>query len=402
MLVYLLAEGRYRLSRTIGSIAGVALGVALFTALVAAGDGFVTAARQPLAEVGADIVISRPDVMGEAAAQTTRGVRQPFGLVPLSFAELDQLSRLSSVADVSGGLLLWDFSANSYQTLLGVDVDAIPAQLAASVAQGRLFARDDAGVVVVDQHYAAFFSMKPGATVDIGGSSFEVIGIVAAAGGNQTATANFYLPLVDAQALAGLDGDQVNQIYMRVEAAADVESVIALVEAQLGEVSATTQQSIVAVMGGITEVSDRFASIAALAALLGGLLLTSVTLHAAISMRAREVGVMKATGWRARDVVRLFTIEGVAHTALGAVVGIALGWLTILAFAQIPIELPAVSDTTPDLAEVAPAVPLTIAASLSWGAVLVATATVVMGGGLVSFLSARRISRLQPADALRT
>jgi ABC-type antimicrobial peptide transport system permease subunit len=80
MLTYLTAELRHRPGRTMGALIGVALGVALFIALTAAGSGFREAARQPLADIGADILISRSDNGGGVAAQTTRGVRQPFGL----------------------------------------------------------------------------------------------------------------------------------------------------------------------------------------------------------------------------------------------------------------------------------------------------------------------------------
>ena len=75
MLTYLSAELRYRPERTMGALIGVALGVALFIALIAAGNGFREAARQPLAGIGADILISRPDSTGSAAARTTRGLR---------------------------------------------------------------------------------------------------------------------------------------------------------------------------------------------------------------------------------------------------------------------------------------------------------------------------------------
>jgi len=418
MLAYLLAEGKHRTSRTLGSVAGVALGVALFTSLVAAGNGFVAAARQPLADVGADVVISRPDTAGDPTAQTTRGVRQPFGLAPLASSEVQRLAGLDGVDEATGGLLLWDFSASSYQTVLGVDVEpgptesgAVasedagsrvgPARLAQAVAQGRFFESGETGVVVVDQHYAAFFSLKPGVSVEIAGASFDVVGIVSVAGGNQTGGANFYLPLADAQLLAGLDAGQVNQVYLRVGQAIDVESVVADAEAELGDLGATTEQSIVSVMGGITAVSDRFALVAAGAALLGGLLLTAVTLHAGIKLRAHEVGIMKAVGWRSRDVVRVFTLEGAALSTLGALVGIALGWLTVLGLAQISVDLLPASATTPALSEVAPAESFKIAARLSWGSVLVAVSSALVAGGLTSRVSSRRASRLHPADALR-
>ena len=404
MLTYLSAELRHRPGRTMGALIGVALGVALFIALIAAGNGFREAARQPLAGIGADILISRPDSAGSAAEQTTRGLRQPFGLSQLTIDEASELHDVTGISSVSGGLLLWDFGANSYQTLLGVDVAQTgvgPTQASDWIVDGHFFQPGETDVIVIDRHYAAFFGLGPGETVEIGERPFTVIGVIEVPGGNQAAAANFYLPLADAQSLAGLGDNQINQIYVRVEEAGDVEAVVAESETRLGDISALTEQSIVQVMGGVAQVSDRFAGVAALVALLGGLFLTGITLSAGINLRTGEIGVMKATGWQARDVVRLFTAEGVLLSLLGAALGILLGWLAVLIISQIPVDLTVLAGTTPDLGAVAEAATYTLPAHLSWNAVLLAVGTAVVGGGLASLLSARRTARLKPADALR-
>ncbi len=412
MLSYLLAEIQHRFGRALGSLIGVALGVALFIALIAAGNGFREAARQPLAGIGADILISRPDNTGNASTQTTRGIRQPFGLSLLTIDDVDVLRGVSGISGVSGGLLLWDFGANSYQTVLGVNVPQTttaagalqavgPTQAADWIVSGRFFQPDETDVIVVDRHYAAFFRMKPGETVEIAGKPFTVVGVVEVPGGNQAAAANFYLPLTDAQSLAGLADDQINQVYVRVAEAGDVEAVVAESEARLGDISAMTEQSVVQVMGGVAQVSDRFAGVAALAALLGGLILTAITISAGINLRAAEIGVMKATGWQARDVVRLFTIEGILLSLLGAVAGIFLGWLAILLLGQISVDLTTLAGTTPDLGSAVTTADYTLPAQLSWNAVLLAVATAIIGGGLASLFSARRAAQLKPANALR-
>lgn len=411
MLTYLVAEIQHRFGRALGSLLGVALGVALFIALIAAGNGFREAARQPLAGIGADILISRPDDAGVAAGQTTRGVRQPFGLATLTLADAAALRDVTGVTAVGGGLLLWDFGANRYQTLLGVDAAADfveaavgPARAAEWLVNGRFFQPGETGVIVVDRHYAAFFGLESGEMVEIGGRPFTVIGVIEVPGGNQAA-ANFYLPLADAQALAGLGGDQINQIYVRAAQAGDVERVVSESEARLGDISAMTAQSIVQVMGGVAQVSDRFAGIAALAALLGGLILTGITLSAGINLRAGEIGVMKATGWQARDVLRLFTVEGILVSLLGAALGIALGWLAVLILGRIPVDLTAVvpaAGAIPDFGSGPETAVTTLPARLSWQMVVLAVVTAMSGGGLAAYISARRAARLKPADALRS
>lgn len=407
MLSYLIAEIQHRFGRALGSLIGVALGVALFIALIAAGNGFRDAARQPLADIGADILVSRQDNAGSANSQTTRGVRQPFGLSLLTVNDADGLRDVAGVSGVSGGLLLWDFAANSYQTVLGVDSSPSsaavgPAEAADWIVNGRFFNENETDVIVVDRHYAAFFGLQPGGTVEVGKRPFTVVGVIEVPGGNQAAAVNFYLPLGDAQSLAGLTNDQINQIYVRVEEAGDVDAVVAESETRLGDISAMTEQSIVQVMGGVAQVSDRFAGVAALAALLGGLILTGITLSAGINLRSNEIGVMKAIGWQARDVIRLFTAEGILLSFLGAALGILLGWLAILILGQIPVDLTTLAGTTPDFGTAVVTSAYTLPAQLSWNAVLIGVGTAVIGGGLASLFSARRAAQLKPADALRS
>ena len=404
MIPYFLAEFRHRFGRVLGSLTGVALGVALYIALTAAGNGFREAARAPLAGIGADILISRPATQAGAGSQTTRGVRQPFGLATLTLAEANSLNDIEGVSAASGGLLLWDFGAASYQTILGVDLSADgvgPAQVADWVVAGRFFEADERDAALVDRHYAAFFGFKPEDIITLNEREFNLVGVVEVPGGNQAASANFYLPLTGAQSLANLPTDEINQIYLRVDEATQVETVVAESEAHLGEISALTEQSIVQVMGGIAQVSDRFSGVAALVALLGGLILTGVTLNAGIRIREREIGVMKAVGWQARDVMKLFVVEGIVLSVVGALLGILLGWLSTLVLGHVSIDTTLLAGTTPDFGT-GPETPIaTLPAFLSLQAVLIASFAAILGGGLASWLSARRVAHLKPADALR-
>jgi putative ABC transport system permease protein len=404
---YLLFEIRNRLGRTITTVLGVAIGVALFIALTAAGQGFREAARRPLAGVGADIVLTHPAAGNETAAdaQTTRGVRLPFGVSTFMLGDLGKVQKIQSVDMVAGALLLWDFGATSYQTVLGVDVNQAavgPARASEWITAGRFLQFDDTRVAVVDQHYAAFFHLKPGGAVNIGDEPFRVIGIVQVQEGSQVAAANFYIPLADAQMLAHLTPDAINEIYVRVGQASAVDDVVQRSRAALGEVSATTEQSIVQVMGSIASVSERFASIASLVALLGGLALTGLALSASVTERRREIGVMKAVGWTLRDVRNYFIGEGLALSLLGAFIGILLGWLSTLVLGMLPIDVAVNSSVPQGLASAsAMSSTLTLPARLTLAPVILALGAALVGGAMASWFIARRAAILKPAEALR-
>ena len=408
MRQYLWSELRRRAGRTISTALGVAIGVALFIALTAAGVGFQQAARRPLANVGADILLSRPAVGNETApeTQTTRGVRLPFGVSTFNLGDVERVRQIKGVDVVGASLLLWDFGATTYQTILGVDVNqpAVgPARARDWVVAGRFLQSNDSHKAVVDKHYAAFFSLKPGDEVKIGDEPFQIVGVVEAQEGSQAAAANFYIPLTDAQTLSHLDLDAINQIYVRVAQASAVDDVVQQSRAMLGEVSAMTEQSIVQVMGGIALVSRRFAGVASIVALLGGLALTGLALSASVSERRREIGVMKAVGWLASEVQRYFVLEGLVISVIGACAGVITGWLTTSVLGQIPIDLSALNANAPLGLVVATTATeaLTLPATITPASLVLGLGVAMIGGAAASWLIARRAANLKPAEALR-
>ena len=408
MKTYVIAEIWHRAGRSAATALGVAVGIALYIALTAVGTGFQEVARRPLEGVGADILLARmasgADV--SASAQTMRGVRLPFGLSTLTLEEVAKEQHISGVSAAAGGLLLWDFGPSSYQTVLGVDVneEAVgPARAREWVVAGRFLQPNERHVAVVDKHYATFFRLKPGDAVPIGGASFQVVGIAEVQEGSQAAAANFYVLLADAQALAGLNTDAINQIYVRVAQASSVEQIVQQSRATLGELSATTEQSIVQVMGGISRVSERFAGVAALVALLGGLSLTGLALSASAAERRTEIGVMKAVGWTAGNVTSHFVVEGLVLALAGALTGILVGWLVTLGLGLIPVDLGALNTSTPTGISATTAVrsQMTLPARISATVALQALGLTAVGGALASWLVARHAASLKPAEAFR-
>ena len=408
MMTYIRSQFVHHPARALAVIGGVALGAALFVALSALGTGFRQAARAPLAGVAADLLLTRPAGNQEAAApaQRTRGPRLPFGSAPLTAAEVTRITTTDGVAVVAGALEIWDFGATQYQTVLGIN----PAQdqvgpgraLREGLMAGRLFQVGEQDVAIADRHYAAFFGLKPGDRVTIGEQPFQVVGIAEQRGSSQAGVANLYVPLADAQALVGLEVGQVNQVYVRVADASRVESIVTSLTAQLGPLSAMSQESILQVMGGVARISARFAEVAGGVGMLGGWVLAWVALAGLVTERQREIGVMKAVGWRARDVTRTFLLEAALLSLVGGVGGIILGLAAAITLGYLPVPATPLPEALPGLA-IAPvqAVESGLPVQAAPATLALALFIAMAGGILAGWMSARRVAGLKPAQILR-
>jgi ABC-type antimicrobial peptide transport system permease subunit len=415
VITYLLSQCRYRPRRLFSVVAGVALGAALSLLIAALGNGFRLAAKVPLDGVGADLVVSRAAAgIGTAAAsQRMRGARVPFGLGTFSADEAAAMGREPGVSSWAAGLQLWDFGPNQYVTVLGLDPadTAGPARvLAESMLAGRALLPGESGSVVVDQHYALFFQVRPGAEVMIGGKPFRVVGI-ASQHSTQVAPANLYIPLPDARALAALPADAVNQIYLKTAQASQVEEIATRLTAGKGDLQVTTEGSVLKLMGGIGQITARFARVAAGVALGGGLVLAWLVVTGLVAERRQEIGLMLALGWRRRDIFQTFLVEGVMLGAVGALAGVVLGLGVARSLSRLPMPssassvhqvLSSLHGAPGALQAVAtPAADLSFPAQATAAEVLLVLAAVTIVAAMAAWVGVRRSLRVRPAHALR-
>ena len=397
-----LAQFLYRPARTLGVIGAVSLGAALFVALTALGNGFRRAAEAPLADVAADLLVTRPLADETAAAQTTRGIRLPFGSGLFRPDEAAQIQSVDGVADLAAVLEIWDFGASRYQVIQGLPPDqnhigpgyALQSELVA----GRIFREDETAAAVADRHYAALLGLKPGSEVGIGSSRFQIVGIVDQQGKNQAAAANLYIPLIEAQRLVNIKSQQVNQLYIRVNNASRIDAIAAELTEQLGTISVISQNSILQVMGGMARISAKFSHLAGWVGMIGGSLLAWTALAGLLAERRRDIGIMKATGWTGRDIIRVFMAEFFLMGLIGASLGLVLGlfWADLLG--NLPVPNTSVTETLPGLTFEADALIETLPTTVPPGTLLLSLCVAVFNVLLTGWFSLRQAVRMNLID----
>ncbi|GIQ69641.1 membrane protein [Xylanibacillus composti] len=409
MGAYICSQLRSRLVRTLSVVIGISMGTGLFLALSALGNGYQQAARLPLSGLASDIVVSKSADSTSAASQITRGIRMPFGIEAITEEERAQIAEQPSIDTLTGVLLLWDFDRSGYKTILGVDTSehaSGPAYvLEEGIVKGRSFSSTDRGVAVVDRHYAAFYNLQPGSELLVGDQTFQVVGTVSQSNTNQTAAANVYIPLADARMLAGLEQDEVNQLYIRVADASRMEEITREIGYLLPHAHVVTEDSLIQVMGGIGKVSAQFAKAAAAVGLVGGVLLAWFALQGMMAERRKEIAIMKALGWRKREIYKLFLLETALLGGIGLLAGLVLGWGSMHAVQLLPmpdIPLAGIAHELDSLNQVhtsqqSAALP----AYLDTATILLASIAVGISVLAAGWSSAAKVLRMKPAALLR-
>lgn len=114
-----------------------------------------------------------------------------------------------------------------------------------------------------------------------------------------------------------------------------------------------------------------------------------------IFRRQREIGTQIALGMTRWQVVRLFTIEGAMHAVLAAVVAAAYGIPFLASQAKSGIPMPAATDS------MGLAIAEKIFPVYSIGLIIITVVFVLVTATIVSFIPARRISKMNPTEAIK-
>ncbi|MBS1907092.1 MAG: ABC transporter permease [Actinobacteria bacterium] len=230
-----------------------------------------------------------------------------------------------------------NFGLNSF-TVLGIDPAAgtsVGPLSSVKVSSGRALGASDAGqlVAVVDSTYATSKSLSVGGTIDVGGSTVKIVGIVASSSDSADTAANVYLPLDTAQKIAAT-GDVVSTVYVKASSASDIASVQTALAKALPTATVSSQADLASTVSG--SLSSAAGMIEGLGTWLSIIVLAVAVLLAVlftlsgVARRTREFGTLKAIGWSNGRIVRQVAGESLVQGLIGGAAGLALGLVGIL------------------------------------------------------------------------
>jgi len=443
---YVLKELRYHHNRTLVNILGIGIGIALFVSINAVSTAYQKAVSLPFKNLGADVVVQRPEKRAVDSSQppaSMRGIRLPFSNQLLPSEDLEKLKTIEGVDSMASSLLLWEFDKGGFRTIMGVDLTQPslgPVKVKDWLKEGRFPQKE--GEVVLEKHYAKFHHTQIGGTVEINGRLFSVVGLLEIKEGSQIASANIYLPLQDAQNLfggesggvnpvrnssralnpagiilksnpaiggtveqRGIISNGVNIVYLRLKSPSLLSRVKTSIAGKLNGVSVTSSDSSLELMGGVSKISDQFSFIVSLIALGGAVFLIVKAMLSNLVERSREIGILKAVGWTERDVQKQLMGEVFLQSLLGGALGIVMGYFFsfLLGFLSIPVSTPWELNLLPAFAKdtAAAAQTVRLPVSISAGLTGVSLALSLVAGGMASYFMGKRTARMKPAEILR-
>ncbi|HVL97797.1 MAG TPA: ABC transporter permease [Egibacteraceae bacterium] len=355
-------------ARFLLSTGGVAFAVLLILIVRGLYDGILTQATDYARNVDADLWVSQ-------AATPDRLIQSTSTL------SADLRDELAGVAGVAGVYPLLTRAVTF--PLDGRDVDLFLVGVDGARAAGWPRGLGDAaprprpGELVIDRVFAKIHGLAPGDVLDIGGTRMRVAAVVR--GGNALVYQYAWLQrrdvarLFDAQGLA-------SHFLVRTEGASTAR-VARDLEREVAGVRARTSQALADAEAGT--LGDGFRPmlfVLVLIAMAVGAATIGLIIYTATIERAREYGVLKAIGFSNRRLYTIVFQQSMISAAAGFVAGCALAF-GVAALAEVlqPVFVASISPSDVGFAGAATA-----------GMALVA-----------SFVPARPIARLHPAEVFR-
>jgi len=356
--------------RTVLTVFGLGIGVSAVVALLGISWGFERSFMIIYESKGIDLVVVKAGVGDRLTSNLDEGLVRRIRAVP-------------GVAEVVGSLT--DVVSFEEANLVSVLVNGWPPGSdlfrGIRVLEGRTLRPGDGKAVMLGRVLALNLKKRTGDDLAVSGEPFKVVSIYES--DSLFENGGLVVPLTELQRMMGRTG-MVSGFVVGAAAKgrASVEALGRRVERAVPGVAAVPARNFVQADNQIRLVKAMAWATSLIAMILGSVGVLN-TMLMTVFERTREIGVLRALGWRRSRVLRLVMGEAAALGLAGAALGVALGALGV------------------KLVALSPMASLFIAADLP-PAVLLAGVGVGLGLSLVGGIyPALRAAALEPSEALR-
>jgi putative ABC transport system permease protein len=358
---------------------GVSIPVLAVVCLVGIADGFRESFSQLYRNQGVDIIVTQGLVVQRASSK-------------IDVRVADQIRAIPGVTHVEWSLV----ELTSFEEPVPLPIVPIQGRPAGhvmnrdlQVLDGRKLTDEDARAALLGEELAKQLGKKVGDDVDVLGTPFKVVGVVRSR--NVFEDGSIFVPLAELQKVTGYEG-LVTGFSVMVEDGPDKEATVQRIcddiknltgaDGRPLTLSAKSMQDFLNSTFELKTASAMAWVTSAIALVIGciGMLNTMIM---SVFERTKEIGILRAIGWKRRRIVKMILGEAFILSLVGAVFGTLLGYAAVTFLAQLPSASLVVSGQIPAFA-----VAQGFAIALLVG----------LFGGLYPAL---RASKLSPTEAIR-
>lgn len=233
--------------------------------------------------------------------------------------------------------------------------------------------------IIIGRTAADALNKSPGDTIEISGGRFRIVGIYDT--GIEWESMGGVVTLRDGQVLAGRPR-KVSMASVKLVDPQSAEEIIEKINSTFEDVHASMSGEFAENLPDMENSNRILGALSLMAILIGGIGIMNTMLMAVLE-RTREIGALRALGWRQREVLVLILKEALLLGLLGGAVAIPLANLLVFSISSLPVAQDVIS--------------LSISLQIYLRAIVVAITLGLIGGVYPAF----RATRLHPIEALR-
>jgi putative ABC transport system permease protein len=355
--------------RTLLTLCGIGMAIGAFVALVGFSRSFEHEWQRLYSSSGTDIAVVDKNFMNSSVNQALQGKVRAVPVVDL--AEPIIFNIMDVTPEINAIMFGWLDDSYEFNSL--------------TFSSGGRF-HNGKPEIILGELLAKNLNKKVGDAVDLQGSTYSVTGIFH--GGSALVTGAIIMPLDQLQQLSSLQG-KVSGFHVRLRPAPAGESAEHYIKRAQAEIEAALP-GLNAQPAAERAANNQFVDLAhavawgtSCIALLMGILGIANTMAMSVFERTREIGILRAIGWKTWRVLLLIQVEATVLGFVGGILGIGFGWGALHLLSTLPQTASIVST------------------SLSWDHFVEALAISVLSGLIAGAYPAWRGAHLSPVEALR-
>ncbi len=353
-----------RRTRTLLTIAGIGVGVATVVALNGIGAGFMAGFNQFSSSGGGDLMLRQADVADTSLSSIDERIGRAIAGMPQVEAVTGMVMGIATSEEFPF-FFAWGLEPGER------GVQRFP------LVEGQYIQRPNE--MMLGRTATKMFKKKVGDTLMVYNNRYRIVGIFES--GSAFEDGAGVLNLREAQRLFGKPR-QVSYYQIKVRDRDDVEFVRRAIEQRFPEVSVSLSTEFAENTQDMQQFQSFVGALSFIAVLLGGVVVAN-TMIMNVYERTREIGTLRALGWRRRMILGMMLRESLLLSLLSGVAGVLMG-----------VGLCALAGSAPMVGSL-------LQPSFSPQMFGEAIGLALLLGGLGGLYPAWRASQLSPAEALR-